>query len=249
MGRNTCRASRGEGQVARTGAVRCGRGRTWACNVCCVDWGSWICHTQMKLSFGKITSLLQVPRLLDYSPLQRPHNPIIHRIVGMLPVGLARDRKQPLTHPPATRSDLLLAVVAVGVGAAAVAVVDEAGGGHEEGAVVVVAGALAVELAGAEVDVLQIERSRVRYARGHVSRHVHHFLATSTADMCDTRQNLTLGIGKVCFKPSKERRRRVDMECVGCPVSPIAPHLDSIFLTEVPLPLTHFWGTGPSEPA
>jgi len=71
----------------------------------------------------------------------------------MLPVGLARCRKQPLTHPPATRSDLLLAVVAVGVGAAAVAVVDEAGGGHEEGAVVVVAGALAVELAGAEVDV------------------------------------------------------------------------------------------------
>ena len=48
---------------------------------------------------------------------------------------------------------LLLAVVAVGVGAAAVAVVDGAGGGHVQGAEVVVARALAVELAGAEVDV------------------------------------------------------------------------------------------------
>ena len=48
---------------------------------------------------------------------------------------------------------LLLAVVAVGVGAAAVAGVDVAGGGHVEGAVEVVARALAVELAGAEVDV------------------------------------------------------------------------------------------------
>jgi hypothetical protein len=92
----------------------------------------------------------------------------------MLPVGLARDRKQPLTHPPATRSDLLLAVVAVGVGAAAVAVVDEAGGGHEEGAVVVVAGALAVELAGAEVDVLRIARGPGSDARGPIS------------DMCST---------------------------------------------------------------
>ena len=56
----------------------------------------------------------------------------------MLPVGLARDRKQPLTHPPATRSDLLLAVVAVGVGAATVAVVDVAEGGVpdlDEGAI------------------------------------------------------------------------------------------------------------------
>jgi len=49
--------------------------------------------------------------------------------------------------------DLLLAVIAVGVGAAAVAGVDVAGGGHVEGAVEVVARALAVELAGAEVDV------------------------------------------------------------------------------------------------
>jgi hypothetical protein len=48
---------------------------------------------------------------------------------------------------------LLLAVVAVGVRAAAVAVVDGAGGGHVQGAEVVVARALAVELAGAEVDV------------------------------------------------------------------------------------------------
>jgi hypothetical protein len=47
--------------------------------------------------------------------------------------------------------NLLLAVVAVGVGAAAVAVVDGAGGGHVQSAEVVVAGALAVELA--EVDV------------------------------------------------------------------------------------------------
>jgi hypothetical protein len=51
------------------------------------------------------------------------------------------------------RARLLLAVVAVGVRAAAVARVDVAGGGHVEGAVEVVAGALAVELAGAEVDV------------------------------------------------------------------------------------------------
>ena len=51
------------------------------------------------------------------------------------------------------RASLLLAVVAVGVRAAAVARVDVAGGGHVEGAVEVVAGALAVELAGAEVDV------------------------------------------------------------------------------------------------
>jgi hypothetical protein len=29
----------------------------------------------------------------------------------------------------------------------------------------------------------------------------------------------------------------------------LAPLLDLISLTEVPLPLTHFWGTGPSEPA
>ena len=49
--------------------------------------------------------------------------------------------------------NLLLAVIAVGVGAAAVAVVDGAGGGHVQSAEVVVAGALAVELAGAEVDV------------------------------------------------------------------------------------------------
>ena len=48
---------------------------------------------------------------------------------------------------------LLLAVVAVGVRAAAVARVDVAGGGHVEGAGEVVARALAVELAGAEVDV------------------------------------------------------------------------------------------------
>jgi hypothetical protein len=48
---------------------------------------------------------------------------------------------------------LLLAVVAIGVGAATVAVVDGAGGGHVEGAKVVVAGPLAVELARAEVDV------------------------------------------------------------------------------------------------
>ena len=41
--------------------------------------------------------------------------------------------------------DLLLAVIAVGVGAATVAGVDVAGGGHVEGAVEVVAGALAVE--------------------------------------------------------------------------------------------------------
>ena len=39
------------------------------------------------------------------------------------------------------------------MGAATVAGVDVAGGGHVEGAVEVVAGALAVELAGAEVDV------------------------------------------------------------------------------------------------
>ena len=45
---------------------------------------------------------------------------------------------------------LLLAVVAVGVRAAAVAVVDGAGGGHVQGAEVVVARALAVELARAE---------------------------------------------------------------------------------------------------
>jgi hypothetical protein len=50
-------------------------------------------------------------------------------------------------------NDLLLAVVAVGVRAAAVARVDVARGGHVEGAVEVVARALAVELAGAEVDV------------------------------------------------------------------------------------------------
>ena len=49
--------------------------------------------------------------------------------------------------------NLLLAVIAVGVGAAAVAGVDVAGGGHVEGAVEIVARALAVELAGAEVDV------------------------------------------------------------------------------------------------
>jgi hypothetical protein len=48
---------------------------------------------------------------------------------------------------------LSLAVVAVGVGAATVAVVDEAGGGHPEGAVEVVAGALAVEVASAVGDV------------------------------------------------------------------------------------------------
>jgi phage replication-related protein YjqB (UPF0714/DUF867 family) len=46
------------------------------------------------------------------------------------------------------------------VRAATVAVVDEAGGGHEEGAVVVVARALAVELAGAEVDVLRKQNNR-----------------------------------------------------------------------------------------
>jgi hypothetical protein len=51
------------------------------------------------------------------------------------------------------RVRLLLAVVAVGVRAAAVARVDIAGGGHVKGAVEVVARALAVELAGAEVDV------------------------------------------------------------------------------------------------
>ena len=44
--------------------------------------------------------------------------------------------------------------------AATVAVVDEAGGGHEEGAVVVVARALAVELAGAEVDVLRKQKKK-----------------------------------------------------------------------------------------
>ena len=44
---------------------------------------------------------------------------------------------------------LLLAVVAVRVGAATVAVVDKARGRHPEGAVVVVAGGLAVEVAGA----------------------------------------------------------------------------------------------------
>lgn len=41
------------------------------------------------------------------------------------------------------------------MGAASIARVDEAGGGHEEGAVVVVARALSIELAGAEVDVLR----------------------------------------------------------------------------------------------
>ena len=49
--------------------------------------------------------------------------------------------------------NLLMAVVAVGVGAAAVAVVDGAGGGHVQGAEEVVAGALAVELAEAVADV------------------------------------------------------------------------------------------------
>ena len=52
-----------------------------------------------------------------------------------------------------SRARLLLAVVAVGVRAAAVARVDVAGGGHVQGAVEVVARALAVELAGTEVDV------------------------------------------------------------------------------------------------
>jgi len=53
-----------------------------------------------------------------------------------------------------SRTDkLLLAVVAVGVRAAAIAVVDGTSRGHVEGAEVVVAGALAVELARAEVDV------------------------------------------------------------------------------------------------
>eukprot|EP00291_Cryptomonas_curvata_P011477 CAMPEP_0172177680 /NCGR_PEP_ID=MMETSP1050-20130122/15588_1 /TAXON_ID=233186 /ORGANISM="Cryptomonas curvata, Strain CCAP979/52" /LENGTH=47 /DNA_ID= /DNA_START= /DNA_END= /DNA_ORIENTATION= len=44
-------------------------------------------------------------------------------------------------------ANLLLAVIAIGVAAAAVAVVDEARGRHVEGAEVIVAGALAVELA------------------------------------------------------------------------------------------------------
>ena len=48
---------------------------------------------------------------------------------------------------PWTEPRLLLAVVAVGLGAAAVAVVDGTGGGHPEGAVEVVARGLAVELA------------------------------------------------------------------------------------------------------
>jgi hypothetical protein len=48
---------------------------------------------------------------------------------------------------------LLLAVVAVGVAAAAVAVVDEARGRHVQSAEVIVAGTLAIELAGTEVDV------------------------------------------------------------------------------------------------
>ena len=48
---------------------------------------------------------------------------------------------------------LLLAVVAVGVCAAAIAVVDGARGRQVKGAIEVVARALAVELAGAEVDV------------------------------------------------------------------------------------------------
>ena len=53
----------------------------------------------------------------------------------------------------ASLHDLLLAVVAVGVRAAAVARVDVAAGRHVEGAGEVVARTLAVELAGAEVDV------------------------------------------------------------------------------------------------
>merc|ERR1719263_55312 len=54
---------------------------------------------------------------------------------------------------PARGRNLLLAVIAVGVRAATVAVVDEAGGGHPEGAVVVVAGVLAIEVASAIGDV------------------------------------------------------------------------------------------------
>jgi hypothetical protein len=50
-------------------------------------------------------------------------------------------------------ASLLLAVIAVGVAAATIAVVDEARRRHVQGAEVIVAGTLAIELAGAEVDV------------------------------------------------------------------------------------------------
>ena len=78
------------------------------------------------------------------------------------------------------RARLLLAVVAVGVRAAAVARVYIAGGGHVEGAVEVVARALAVELAGAEVDV-----------RGAVAVHPRLGLKTVGAGVAGVEGNCT----------------------------------------------------------